>query len=422
MSHSLHARRRFLRGTGVALALPFLELTQGTAKGNTRELPRRLVCICTGLGIHRENLYPTKAGRDWELTPYPEPFKDIRDQVSLFSGLSHPDVDGGHSSEGCFLTAAVHPGGTSFKNSISLDQYAHEQLAPDTRIPSLQLTTSDGTSISFSRHGTSMPGEGKPSVVFKKLFVTGTPKEIQQQVDRLKDGRSVMDSVLEEANSLNRKLGPQDKQRLDEYLSSVREVELRLQKAQEWSSKPKPKVEVDPPKDIADATDIIGRSNLLYDLMHLAIQTDSTRIFSVSLFGHNAVPPIKGISIDWHSLSHHGNDPGKLSQLKIIELEQFKSLGMFLSKLHKTREAGESLLDRSMVVYGSNLGNANSHDTKNLPILFAGGGFHHGSYHAFDSDKNTPLCNLYLSMLHRLGLEQKAFGSSRSTLTSLRMT
>jgi hypothetical protein len=419
MSRSRISRRTFLRGAGVGLALPLLDAMLPCGLADPKAPPRRMVCICTGLGLHAENLFPRKPGRDYELTPYLEVLKDLRGEFTLFSGLSHPEVDGGHSSEGCFLTAAAHPGQSSFKNTISLDQFALEKLTPDTRFASLQLTTSWGFSLSCTRSGVMIPGEMRPSQVFKKLFVDGTPKEVEQQVARLRDGRSVMDSVLDEAKQLQGEVGTRDRERLDEYFSSVREVERRLQKAEEWARKPKPKVEAKPPQDITNNADIIGRSRLLCDLIPLALRTDSTRFITVSLFGQNVVPPITGVTQDWHNLSHHGKDAEKLRQLALIELEQIRVLRDLLLKLRETREAGGSLLEQTMVLYGSNLGNASSHDTKNLPILLAGGGFRHGQYLAFDDRNNTPLGNLYVSMLRQLGADLETFATGRGALRGL---
>ena len=173
------------------------------------------------------------------------------------------------------------------------------------------------------------------------------------------------------------------------------------------------------PKDITDRADIIGCTRLMYDLIHLALQTDSTRIITLSIQGSGLVPPIEGVTEGYHSLSHHGKDPKKLEQLKAVEMAEFVALGEFLTKLKGTTEEGSNLLDRTMVYYGSNLGNASSHDNKNMPTFLAGGGFRHGQHLAFDQQNNTPLCNLYVSMLQRLGIEADAFASGRTTLKGL---
>ncbi|MBM83410.1 MAG: hypothetical protein CMJ78_22865 [Planctomycetaceae bacterium] len=413
-------RRAFLRSTGVALALPCLEAMQvrGADANNGTDKKRRMVAICTYLGMHNPYLIPTKAGRDYEMTPYLEAISDFRDDLTVFSGLSHPDVDGGHSSVSSFLTAAPHPGSSSFKNSISLDQFAAEQLASNTRFSYLALSTNGG-GLSWTRGGVRIPTDDRPSRLFAKLFLNGTPEEIQQQVRRLKEGQSIMDLVRGQAKQLERQLGKQDREKLGEYFSAVRDLEGRLLQAEEWSRKPKPKVNYKMPRDVTDKADFVARLKLMFDLAHLALETDSTRIITLSISGTNLVPPISGVSTDWHNLSHHGKDPQKLEQLKIIELEKMRLLNEFLTKLKKSPEDDETLLDKTMVLFGSNLGNASSHNTRDLPILLAGGGFRHGQHLAFDREKHPPLCNVYVSMLQQLGLDVNSFASGTGPLNGL---
>lgn len=419
MKHPI-SRRTFLRGTGVALALPLLEAMRASAA--PAAVPRRrLIAISTTLGIHTPYLNPEKAGRDYALTPYLEPLADFRNELTVFSGLSHPDVDGGHSSEASFLTAAPHPGTPSFRNSISLDQFAAERIGSETRYASLALTTGSvsGGSLSWTRGGVMIPGESLPSKVFTKLFLTGSAKEVAAQVQRLREGRSIMDTVRDQAKRVARDFGQRDAEKLDEYFTSVRELEQRLAKAEEWSHQPKPKVEAALPQDVADRADIIGRTRSMYDLAHLAIQSDSTRLITLQIQGTGFVAPIPGVTIDHHNLSHHGKDPEKLAQLKLLELAEFQALADLMKKLRATREEGSTLLDQTMILFGSNLGNAASHDTKNMPTLLAGGGFKHGQHLAFDATNNTPLCNLYLSLLQRLGVDSDKFATSSGPLRGL---
>ena len=411
-------RRSLLRGAGVTLTLPWLEAMQprNSRAAEAAEPPRRMICINTTLGLHTPYLFPTATGRDYELTLYLEPIQNFRDQFTVFSGLSHPEVDGGHPAELCYLTSAPHPRADNFRNTISLDQFAIEQLVPDTRFGSLVLTSSSSRGLSFTRSGVPIPADERPSRIFRNMFVNGTPAEVNNQVLRLQQGQSVMDAVLSEANEFQRGLNQQDLDKLDEYFTSVREVEQRLVKAQEWSRRPKPEVSSKPPIDIANAVDVPARVRLMIDLMHLAIQTDSTRFITFALNGLNAVPTIPGVTQDWHNLSHHGQDPAKLSELKVVELQQMQLFGELLAKLVDSSEGSGSLLDRTIVLFGSNLGNASSHDNKNMPIIVAGGGFQHGQHLAFDPLKNPPLCNLYVQLLRRLGANVDSFGSSNGTI------
>ena len=415
------SRRSFLRAAGVTLALPLLESAKPLVRAAAGAGPiRRLVACCTTLGIHAENLFPAEAGRKFALTPYLEPLREWREELTVFSGVSHPEVDGGHSSEASFLTAAPHPGASSFRNTISLDQLALEKLPPATRFGSLVLNTGNGgTGLSVSRSGVKVPADYRPSEVFKKLFINGTAREVAQQSERIRDGRSIMDAVAGDAKRMSARATARDREKLDEYFTTVREVEQRLKLAEDWAKRPKPQVSVPPPTDVQNAADFVARTRLMFDLAHLALQTDSTRVITVMIAGHNSVPPIQGITQDWHNLSHHGRDPEKLAQLRVIELEQMKLLGGFLAKLKSAKEGGADLLANTMVLYGSNLGNASSHDTKNMPVLLAGGGFKHGQHLAFDAKNNYPLPNLYVSILQRLGIEASRFASGTGTMRGL---
>ena len=417
MSNLRRFSRRFcLRGAGVTLTLPLLEsMAKAEGQESAKELPRRMICINTTLGLHTPNLFPTRAGTDYELTPYLEPLRDFRSDLTVFSGLSHPDVDGGHPTELCYLTSAPHPRADNFRNTISLDQFAVERLAPETRFDSLVLASSH-TGMSISRNGVPIPAEQRPSVIFRKMFMAGTPAEMKAQEQRLSEGRSIMDTLLGEAKEFQRGLGRQDQQKLDEYFSAVRQVEQRMVTAQQWAGRPKPVVDAKPPVDITSSVEVVGRVRLMIDLMQLALQTDSTRYITFALNGFNAVPAIQGVTQDWHNLSHHGQDPAKLSELRVVELQVMQLLGELLAKLKSTPEDGGTLLDRTIVLFGSNLGNASSHDNKNLPILVAGGGFRHGQHLSFDPLKNPPLCNLFVQMLQRLGTDVSSFGSSNGTI------
>lgn len=413
-------RRSFLRAAGVSLALPWLEaMAPVRALGAATGPPRRMVCICSPLSLHPGYFFPEKGGKDYALTPYLEVLKDFRDQFTVMSGLSHPDVGNSHDSIFSFLTAAPHPERrVGFRNTISLDQFAAERIGTQTRFPSLSLA-GEGFSLSWTRSGALVPSDWSPSRLFARLFIEGRPDEVAAQARRLRDGQSILDKVRDQAGRLQADLGPSDRDKLDEYFTSVRELEQRLAKSEEWARKPKPKVDARQPQDILNPGDLIGRTRLLFDLTHLALQTDSTRLITILLGGASLVPPIPGVTMAHHDLSHHGQDPAKLAQLKRVEEEKLKVFRDLLTKLKHTKEADASLLDRSMVFFGSNLGNASNHSCKNLPVLLAGGGFRHGQHLAFEPKAPPPLCNLFVSMLQRLGIEADRFGSSTGTLTGL---
>jgi hypothetical protein len=410
------SRRTFLRAAGVSLALPWLE---ATASGKEARPPKRMVCICTPLSLHPQSFFPEKAGKDYALSPYLEVLKDYRRDFTVISGLAHPDIENSHDSIYSFLTAAPHPERRAgFRNTISLDQFAAEKIGLETRHPFLSLS-GEGFGLSWTRSGALVPSEWSPSRVFARLFIEGRPDEVAAQARRLQDGQSILDAVGEQASALKSGLGAGDRDKIDEYFTSVRELEQRLVKTAEWAKKPKPKVAARQPQDINNPGDLIGRTRLLFDLTHLALQTDSTRLVSIMLGGASTVPPIPGVSMAHHDLSHHGQDPTKIAQLKIVETEKLKVLRGLLAQLKQSKEAGSTLLDNTMVFFSSNLGNASNHSCKNLPVLLAGGGFKHGSHLAFDVKSGPPLCNLYVSLLQRLGLEVDQFASSTGTLTGL---
>ena len=379
-----------------------------------------MVAINIAFGFHAQHFNPTKAGRDYELSRYLKEIGEFRDDFTVITGSSHPSVGGGHLAHKSFLSCARNPTGAGFKNTISLDQFAAERLGGETRLASLPLTIAS-TGLSYSRAGVELPAEGRPSRVFANLFLEGKPEEKAKQVKRLQEGQSVLDVVHRKAKRMSQRLGQRDREKLDQYFTAVREAETQLHKAEAWAARPKPSVDMEPPRDQLDRLRMLERTRLMYDMMHLAIQTDSTRFLTLYDPGMNAVPAIPGVDTDYHMLSHHGQDESKLKQLAIVESAIMREFGGFLRKLNDSQEGGDSLLDNTMVLLGSTLGNANNHDNRNMPIILAGGGFKHGQHLAFNQDRNYPLPNLFVSMLQRLGLEVDTFGTSTGTMTGLEM-
>ena len=385
--------------------------------------------ICNNLGLLPEKFFPaqTSAGRNYQLSPYLEHLAAHRDDFTVFSGVWHPDVDGGHPADNCFLTAAPHPGSGGFRNSISLDQFIAERNGQLTRFPSLTLGVNvqqGQRSLSWTGGGVLIPCEEKPSEVFKRLFLRGSAAEVQAQVRRLELGQSIMDAVAGQTKSLQRDLGARDRERLDQYFTGVRDLEQRLGKAREWEHKPKPVVTAKPPLDPANPREYMDKVRLMYDMARLAFETDSTRAVTLMLDSVNS-PAIEvdgtDITDGYHNLSHHGKSTPKLKQLEAIDREHMKLLAQLFTDLKARKEGGETLLDRTMILYGSNLGNANTHVTTNLPVLFAGGGFKHGQHLAFDRERNYPLPNLFVSMLHRMGIESDKFATSTGTMRGLEL-
>jgi len=415
-------RRSFLNATGITLALPWLETFAASPKRlSVDQPPRRMVCICAPLGLHPDNFFPQETGKNYKLSPYLELLEDYREDMTVISGLAHSGMGSSfaHQASASFLTGVPGAGRPGFRNAISLDQFAADHIGTQTRFPSLALSGEGSGGLSWTRTGALIPADNSPSKVFARLFLEGRADEVQDQMRRLEDGRSILDDVSDQANSLRSNLGSEDRDKLDEYLTSLRELEQRMVNDESWAKKPKPKVDVEPPKDIPNAADLIGRTRLLFDLTHLALQTESTRLITIMLAGSSFAPPIPGVTLGHHDLSHHGKDPSKLEQLKIVEVETMKTLRDLLARLKQSKEGNSTLLDLTTVFLGSNLGDGSSHSTQNLPVLLAGGGFQHGQHLPFDPKNPPPLCNLYVTMLQRLGIEADKFGSSTGTLTGL---
>ncbi|MDO8545060.1 MAG: DUF1552 domain-containing protein [Opitutaceae bacterium] len=428
----LMSRRRFLRGAGVALSLPLFESMapvfarpSSASSVNGVGKPRRMLGICNNLGLLPEHFFPQQRGRGYEPSTYLNILAKHRNDLTVFSGVSHPEVDGGHPTDVCFLTGAPHPGGTSFRNTISLDQYVAERLGHLTRFPSLTLGVNvqqGERGLSWTAAGTLIPCEEKPSEVFKQLFVQGTPEEMEAQVHKLDLGHSILDVVAGQAKDLARSLGRRDRDRLDQYFTSVRELEQRLQMSKVWERKPKPVVNAPVPFDPPSPRLYMEKTKAMYDLARLAFETDSTRSISLMLDSVNS-PTIElgqmKTTDGYHNLSHHGKSEAKLSQLRTIDEWHMRLLAQLLADLTAIREDGETLLDRTMVLYGSNLGNANTHANTNLPLLLAGGGFRHGQHLAFDPLRNYPLANLFVSILQQFGIEADRFATGSGTLRGL---
>lgn len=417
------SRRAMLRGTGVAIGLPWLSAMQKAvhAADSEGESPKRFVAMTLGLGLLADNLNPKEAGRDYTPSRYLEPLGDLREQLTVVSGTSHPGVSGGHRAEASLLTA--NPVGSSgrAKNTISLDQFMAKHLGNETRYSSLVVGSSGTSSPSYTDNGAMVPALDSPAKIFELLFIDDSPNERAKQAERVREGRSIMDLVNADARSLSKSLGAGDRERLSNYLDSVRELELRMAASQEWAEKPKPKVNMRRPIDIGNPNDFIGRQRLMCSVLKLALETDSTRFVTYHLGGSGGVVPVTGVEEGYHSLSHHGMDEEKLDQLALVELEIIKAWGDFLRELKGVDDKGHSLLEQTSVLLTSNLGNASSHDNRNMPVVLAGGGFKHGQHLAFDRKNNYPLPNLFVSLLQRVGLETDRFASGTSTMTGLEM-
>ncbi|MDA7889737.1 DUF1552 domain-containing protein [Akkermansiaceae bacterium] len=418
------SRRTMLKGAGVSLALPMLDAMLpcfARAASEAALPPRRFVGMMTNMGILPQFFFPEKSGKDYTLSPYLEFLKEQRDQLTVFSGVSLPGVDGGHAAEKSFLTGAPGASRGSFKNSISLDQVMAEKIGGDTRFPSLSLMIgAEMMSCSWTRSGSMIPPERSPLKLFQQLFLENTAEQKLTALRRLQEDRSLLDSLRARAKRLERSVGAADRDRLDQYFTSVRDLEKRLGKATEWVDRPKPKVDAKAPEEIKAQHDLAKNERVMFDLVRMALETDSTRIVTVCLNTGTLTPrQIPGVKTMCHELTHHGNREDRLDELRLIEDAQFSALGEFLKGMDAAKEQGVSLLDQTAVLYGTNMGSANSHANDNLPVLLAGGGFKHAGHLSFDKKKNYPLSNLYVSLLQRLGVEASTFSSGTGTMRGI---
>jgi hypothetical protein len=431
-------RRLLLKSSGIALGLPLLESMSATdaraAEGAAP--PRRMVCIGVPFGFDPTAFVPLKAGRDYEMPSHLKHLEEFRNDFTVMSGLSHPNTGGGgHKAEAVMLTGAPYPDYSyNLKNTISVDQAFASHVRGQTRYESLCLTTYSG-SLSCTANGVSIPAINRPSEVFKKLFLASTPAQAEEEIRRIDEGRSMLDFVSAEAKQLSTKISSADRQRVDEYFHSVRDVERQLKMGREWVSRPKPEPIGNRPNDVGDNAQQAAKFRLMVDMIHLALVTDSTRAISIRTFGMH------------HDLSHHGKEAKKLEACRKVELELIEAYGGLLRKLKESKEGAGTLLDGTMVMMMSNLRDGNTHWTYNLPAILAGGGFKHGQHLAFnqsyleevadelkpaDGKPNTaqkkipsmgkdqqPLCNLYTSMLQRGGVKTDRFSTAVGPLEGL---
>ena len=412
-------RRTFLRASGVAMALPVLESMHPALARAQAASPKRLVNICSTLGLYSGSWFPTTTGAGWTPTEYLSLIEGHRDHFTLFSGLSHEEQSGRqpHNSEITWLTAARRPGLDGFRNTISIDQVAANQFGYATRFPSVVLGTLSAQSQSFTSSGAMVPAEASPAELFRKLFLQGTPEEIEREARSLNDGGSILDRLKSQTDALRQRVSAADQQKLDAYYEAVRTAERDLGEVRAWQQREKPVVDAEPPTDLPNPADLVGRIKLMLDLIPLILETDSSRVVSLMIQDHGVVPTVPGVSSDQHSLSHHGQDPAKIEQLKKVELQIVEAFGSLLDNLQSRTDANGSLLDQTTVLFGSNLGNANAHTPVDLPVLVAGGGFSHGQHIAHEGEENAPLCDLFVTLLQNIGVETDQFGQSKTTLT-----
>lgn len=406
-------RRNFLKVSGGAMALPWLESFGGFAHAaDTKSAPQRLLMICLPLGIYRGGFASEEASSDPTASEYISELKQFRRQLTVITGLEHPGVTGGHSTSPRIFTGVP----TNKRNARSLDQYVASHVGDNTRFDSLVLSAGSND-FSWTDSGSNVPAEDKMAKVYAKLFVDEGSQSSEKALRDIGHGKSIMELVRKQAKSLRLKLSKADQEKLEEYFNSVGETERRLTKSEGWVHTPKPKVYVRRPQDPTDKSEIITQMRNVCDMTHLAFKTDSTRVITFGYFQQNNVN-IPGVTNAYHALSHHGKDPSNIAQLMRIEREFFVQLGGLLKKMHQTKEGDSTLLDNTTIVVTSNLGSGSNHSNKDLPVLLIGGKYNHGRHLAFEPS-SVPLSNLYVSVLNQFGIAAKSFGTSTGPLRGL---
>ncbi len=427
MSHSLNRRQFFIRSAAGTIALPGLGSIANASFNDSESIlktegdgvgARRFVAIGNLLGFQQNQFFPETTGKDFEETTLLTPLAENRDQLSIYRGLDH-GIKGGHFAVHTFLSGVLHHESKHRKDgNVTVDQFIADEIGKHTRFPSLTVGSEGGIhggcQLSWTRSGIRIPPITGPMELFEKLFVTDSKSRRAEKSEENSLQTSILDSISEEADSLSKKVNREDKSKLDEYFTSIRDVEKRLAVRRRWSDHPKPNAPFGRPSD----TNTVDDLPLLYELIALALQTDSTRVATLEI-GGSFLPQHLGINKSYHSLSHHGKDEEAIGHLITLETYQLAQFNKFLTRLSNINDGDQTLLDCTAVLFGSGMGNGSSHTNTDLPIVLAGGGFGGGGYRKVESKGSgkVPLCNLLLDIAQRTGVKRNAFGTSTGTFS-----
>ena len=416
-----------MRSLYASLALPVLpSLMSGSlrASGAVKATKgagagaRRFVAVGNLLGFQQKSFFPETVGKGYELTTLLKPLAANREHMTIYRGLDH-GIKGGHFAVHSFLSGVLNSEAQNRPDgNVSIDQFIADEAGMQTRFPSLTVGSEDGIhggcQIAWTKSGVRVPPVTGPAELFEKLFVEESPERRASRAGENQLHGSILDSVLEDANDLSKQVNREDKEKLDEYFTSIRDVEKRLQMRQRWEDEPKPKAPFEKPANRNTVEDL----PMLYELIALALQTDSTRVATLEI-GGCYLPQHLGIDKSYHGLSHHGKDEDAIADLIKLETHQIEHFGKFLTRLAAIEDGERTLLDSTSVIFGSGIGDSNSHNNSDLPIILAGGGYRHGEFRKLETSgsKKVPLCNLFLDVAQKMGLESETFGTSTSTFS-----
>ncbi|MEO1529600.1 MAG: DUF1552 domain-containing protein [Planctomycetota bacterium] len=414
-------RRLFLKASGITVALPALPSVAAPATKNMPDRePMRMVCVSSGLGYFPGTFFPKSFGTDYELSPTLEPMSNLRDHFTVFSHMDHPAIFTKHGAMASVLSG-VTPQGSAAGTSVSIDQVAAEHVGYQTRFPSLHVSIGGSLGASWTRSGIKVREHSNPRDLFNLLFIQDSKAAIKRREIELREQGSILDLLRQQAKQFERRTNPSDKQKLDEYLTAIREAETKLQGMQRWLNEEKPDVDYDASGNPHSGMDYGFLAPLMFDLLFLAIQSDSSRVFTAGFGMHNRTIELDGVTGGYHGLSHHGNRPDQLRQLQLIDKFYLQQLARFVQRLKDSplpNRDDDSLLDKTMVLLGTGLGDASRHSNRDLPTIIAGGGFkHRGHVNAkLPSGERTPLNNLYTTMLQNFGVKIDRFNSATGSV------
>ena len=422
MKSKLNRRRFLLRAAGATLALPGLTSLMAKTAGSLATVQatrgagigaKRFVGVGNLLGFQTKSLFPETVGKGYESTRLLKPLEAMRDQMTVYRGLDH-GIKGGHFAVHSFLSGVLNSEAKDREDgNVTIDQYLAEEIGSQTRFPSLTVGSEGGIhggcQLSWTRSGVRVPPITSPAELFDRLFASDSPKRRREMVEENGLQGSILDAINEEAKGLAKKVNLEDQEKLDEYFTSIRDVEKRLELRRQWTDQPKPDAPFAKPANANTVEDL----PMLYELIALALQTDSTRVATLEI-GGSFLPQHLGIEKSYHGLSHHGNDAEAVGHVLALEAYQIGNFGKFLNKLSSVQDGEGTLLDSTSVLFGSGIGDANSHKNSDLPVLLAGGGYRHGEFKKAESQgiKKVPLCNLFVDLAQRMGVETESFGNS----------